>query len=276
MLGGSCKVGQPVPVWETDDGHALLWSTVEDNVGFGIPEEEWLRMERDLDPATKEQQLRGAFLEPADAFFTPSDQIDKAFRKTLPADQPPKPGHRYVIFWDPSDTTDPAVAIVLDVTTKPWVGVHFKYFEKPPGETRLLMEMFALHALYNGAELKLAPGTPRPMVLTGFDETSMGGAMLRRALADLSPKRGINLAGPSVKRNLLTNLRSALNRGDLLLPAAWTEVRREVLNYKLPDDKIRQDCVMALAGATELAARGVGDAHRPAQISARVAPRWRY
>lgn len=254
-LGGSCKIGEPIPIWETDDRWILIWSTVEDNVGFGISEEEWHRMERDLDPATKEQQLRGAFLEPAEAYFVPSTQIAKAFRK-LPDYQEPLPGHLYVISWDPSATTDPTVAIVLDVTKKPWKGVAFKYWPKPQGETKLLMEIFALHALYNGGGMKLRPGQRRPSAMTVIDGTSMGGALLAQAISGLAPRRIFNLAGPTTKKVALTNLRAALNRGELFLPDSWTVVRREVLTYKLPDDKIKQDTVMALLGAADTAAKG--------------------
>lgn len=255
LLGGSCKVGEPPPVWTTDDRWALVWSTVEDNVGFGISEEEWKRMERDLDPATKEQQLRGAFLEPAEAYFVPTAQIAKAFRR-LPDYEEPIPGHLYVISWDPSATTDPTVAIVLDVTRKPWKGVAFKYWLKPQGETQLLMEIYSLHALYNGGGMRLRPGQRRPSAMTVIDGTSMGGALLAQAISSLSPRRIFNLAGPSTKRVALTNLRAALNGGDLILPESWTIARRELLTYKLPDEKIRQDTVMALLGAADTAAKG--------------------
>jgi hypothetical protein len=48
-------------------------------------------MERDLDPATKEQQLRGAFLEPQDAFFVPSSIIDQG----LPVDDARRAAPQY-------------------------------------------------------------------------------------------------------------------------------------------------------------------------------------
>lgn len=254
-VGGSHKVGDLPMMWTTPDHWSLVWSTVEDNIGFGISPDEAARMERDLDPATKEQQLRGAFLEPADAFFVPAAPILEAFRLGLPEDARPEPGHRYVIGWDPSASSDPTVAVVLDATKEPWKGVHFRYFPRPPGEQRLLMEMFALHALYNGAGMELLPHEQPPTAITVYDETSMGGAMLRQSLSGLSPKRGTNLAGSSVKVKLLTNLRAALSTGRLQLPRAWTQMMREVLNYKLPDDKIRQDCVMALTLAADVAAR---------------------
>lgn len=256
LLGGSAVCGEPLPMWENEQDWGLVWSTVADNIGFGIRAEEAARMERDLDPATKEQQLRGAFLEPAEAFFVPSAIIDQAFRKGLPDEVEPKVGHKYVISWDPSQTTDPTVVIVIDVTRKPWVGVYFRRYEKPLGETGLLTEIFKLHAYYNGGSTERMLHQKPPRALTVFDSTSMGGAMIAASLQKLSPRKALNLAGPNAKRIGLTDLRTALNTGVLLLPASWLRVRREVLTYKLPDDKIQQDCVMTLLGNVSVASKG--------------------
>lgn len=260
LVGGSCGPGEALPIWISHDGtKALVWSTVADNIGFGIPPEEAARMERDLDPATKEQQLRGAFLEPAEAYFVPSSFVTEAFRKDLPDDEGPIPGHRYVIGWDPSSASDPTVGIVLDVTERVWRGVHFRYYPKPIGDSKLLMEIYALHALYNSNGAK---------AITAFDETSMGGAMLRQALQGLSPKKGVNFAGLSKKREMLTNLRAVINQKLIAFPADWTRLQRELLSYKLPDDKIVQDAVMATVVAAHVAAasslRAASTPFRPA------------
>jgi len=269
-LGGSCHLGDLVPIWENGERWALVWSTVEDNVGFGISPEEAARMEASLDESTKEQQLRGAFLEPAEAFFVPSSKVIDAFRD-LPEASMPLPGHSYVVGWDPSASTDPTAVVVLDVTDRPWRGVYFRHYSKPLGETKLLNEIFALHALYSGGGMDLRPWERRPKAITVFDETSMGGAMLRQQLARLSPKKGINLAGPSTKMNLLTNLRASINQGSLIMPKAWTQMLRELLNYRLPDDKIHQDSCMALVCAAEVAARGFSGAmSAPFRPSGRV------
>jgi hypothetical protein len=256
LLGGSAACGEPLPIWENESQWALVWSTIADNVGYGINPDEAARMERDLDPATKEQQLRGAFLEPAEAYFVPSSQIDKAFRRDLPEEVGPKVNHKYVISWDPSQTTDPTVVIVLDVTKRPWTGVYFRRYEKPLGEALLLTEIFKLHAYYNGGSTPRKLHQRPPQAITVFDSTSMGGAMLASSLRKLTPKKALNLAGPNTKRVGLTDLRAALNTGQLLLPAKWMRVRREVLTYKLPDDKIAQDCVMTLLGNVSVAASG--------------------
>jgi hypothetical protein len=248
LIGGSVRPGELLPIWVTPDGkRALVWSTVEDNIGFGIPREEADRMEATLDPATKEQNLRGAFLEPAEAYFVPSVYVTDAFIKGLPQDMQPEEGHQYVIAWDPSSSSDPSVGIVIDVTEEPWSGVHFRYYPKPIGDTKLLIEIYSLHALYNSGGAT---------AITGYDETSMGGAMIKQSLQGLYPKKGVNFAGVGKKRDLLTNLRAVINAGKLVFPASWTVLERELLNYKLPDDKIKQDAVMATLIAAEIAQKG--------------------
>lgn len=243
-------------VWLSDDGWALVQSTVSDNEGFGLDSSEVERMERDLDPDTKEQQLRGAFLEPSDAFFVPTGEILRAFRPeiTLHEEAKGQPGHTYIVFWDPSVAMDPTAAYVLDVTKKPWRVVHEVWERRPRGINSLLPAMFGLHTMYGSGENTLS-GTSR--VLTGYDETGMGGKIIAQQLSTLRPKRGIDFSGSTkAKLDVLANLRAALLSGDLLIPEVLVGLRRELLNYRLDDKDIQQDRVMALAGAAWLAARG--------------------
>jgi len=248
--------------WENKDS-ALCWSHVTDNVGFGISQQEVERMEANLDPATKEQQLRGAFLEPAEAFFTPTESMVKAFKEDLLDVEMPKSGHVYAIFWDPSVSSDPTACIVLDVTEKTWRGVNFKHYLKPPPFTQLISDIHAMHALYNSDGARAT---------TGFDSTSMGGAIVRQSLSGLHPQRPINFGGPTTKITSLTNLRAALVERRIILPATWYRLKREILNYRLKDDKIAQDSVMALVGVCDMASRGVGGTQRSKiDVSGRVA-----
>ena len=260
ILDNSVETG--IRVWESSSRRmALCWSHVQDNVGYGLTQEEVDFMEEDVDPATKEQQLRGAFLEPKDAFFVPIPQIQEAFQSRLPDRQKPMLNHKYVIFWDISVQSDPTVVIILDTTRKPYVGVYFQRWEKPMGIGPLLEEMYRLHAEWNTR----APGDTdptgfAPRAITGFDSTSMGGALVRQMLTRLSPKHPLNFAGNKVKLNALTNLRASLSRKEILLPSSWTRLMREILGYRLEDQKIVQDCVMATAGAAHIAITGFSGA----------------
>jgi hypothetical protein len=247
-------------VWEAPAQRwALVWSYITDNVGYGLTQEDVDFMEEDVDPATKEQQLRGAFLEPVDAFFVPSQNILESWIPGLTGRQGPQNNHRYVIFWDPSVSSDPTVCIVLDVTRKPWKGVWMKRWEKPMSANTLLEEMLKVHQHWNTAPNR--KGFP-PRAITGFDATSMGGKILTQQLEAMAPKRPLNFGGGKVKLNALTNMRAALSRHDIWLPADWLRLQREVLSYRLDDKKLVQDCVMALAGALYIAAQGFSGAQR--------------
>jgi len=261
-------------VWVNESG-VVCWSIVDDNVGFGLTRGEVDRMEANLDETTREQQLRGAFLEPAEAFFVPSAAVLKAFRKDLPELALPLAGHSYVIMWDPSVAADPTACVVLDVTADPWRGVALKHHKKPLSITELISEMYALHALFNS---KTDPKglKARSRAITGFDSTSMGGKIVQQLVASIHPQRPINFGGPSAKLTMLTNLRAALVKGQLILPDKWMPAKREILNYRLKDDKIANDIVSALAGATGIASRwGRGAASRRFDVSSSVSQsRW--
>jgi hypothetical protein len=252
----------------------LTFSTIADNVGFGVTQEFVDRMEETLDAATKEAQLRGAFLNPAEAFFVPSDRILKAFTARLPNEMMPKPGHRYVIFWDPSVSSDPTACIILDVTKKPWVGVRMVHERKPRGTDRLLIDIWQTHTFFNAARDDIGRTS---WAITGFDATGMGGQMIRQSLKGLTPVKAINFAGTSkIKRDAFMNLKTAILQGQLLIPDSWTPVKREVLNYRLDDESIQQDLVFALAGAVLVAGQNSGILQAPFDPSTRVAPSyWR-
>ena len=246
-------------VWISHDGWALVYSVVSDNEGYGLESTEIERMERDLDPATKEQQLRGAFLEPSDAFFLPITDILKAFKPGMDLDGTALPGHVYIIFWDPSVSMDPTAGYVLDVTGKRWKVVREIYYRTPRGINSLIPEMYGQHQMYGTAENEFMG---QSKVLTGYDETGFGGKIIGQSLAGLTPKRGLDFAGTSkTKLDVLMNLKAALlpdkdGNTQLEIPEELVGLKREILNYRLVDKDIQQDRVMALGGAAWLAARG--------------------
>jgi hypothetical protein len=240
-------------VWTTDDGQAVVLSTVADNVGYGLLAEEVERKERELDPATKEQQLRGAFLEPSEAFFVPQADIRKAFR---PINEyvAPMAGHVYIIFWDPSIASDPMAGYVLDVTRKPWRLVQEVYERKPSGFASLISQMYGIHAQRASAFDQIRG---KSAALTGYDETGMGGKIIAESLSGITPRRGLDFSGLGrIKMDVLVNLRAALLRGDILMPDGLHGLKRELLSYRLDDKRILNDRVIALAGAAWLASKG--------------------
>ena len=245
--------GAPMEMCWRKGADYLVWATIQDNVGYGYDQAAVDAMEKDLDESTKEQQLRGAFLEPAEAFFVPQQTILDCFKHDLPDEVAPVHGHQYAVFWDPSVSSDPTSCIVLDVTNPElWEGVYHRWYQKPMGITQLINEITAVHNLYNGFVASDGPTAPSTAV-TGFDATSMGGSIVKQLLSHLYPKRPVNFGGPSLKLTALTDLRALMTKGTIVLPASWTKVRQEVMNYRLKDDKIRQDNVMALMGASVVA-----------------------
>ena len=229
---------------------ALIRSDIYDNVGYGITAEEAEYQERTQDPATREAKLRGAILFPAEAFFTPPTAILQAWVPNLRARERPTAGHRYAIFWDVSVASDPTVLIVLDITRKPWRAVRFRRWERPMGTDSLLQAMEAEHRFWSSGSANEAV---RPWAITGFDATAMGGAMFNDLLRSIRPRLPVNFGGPKAKTQMLTNLRTMMARRELVWPSDWLVLKKEIMGYRLDDKHIRQDAVMAAAGAVETA-----------------------
>lgn len=275
FLGRSLKTSDKT--WESEEQQVcVVWSTIDDNVGYGFTQEEVDFLEQDIDPATKDQQLRGAFLEPQDAFFVPVSDIEKAFI-TLPAEEDPKNDHRYIIFWDVSIASDPTVCVVLDVTKEIYKGVYYRRYEKPLPFRELLAEIRRIHFFYSTPDhTRIGRG---PICITGFDASSMGGVAVRQELEDLNNLRPLVMSGSSrQKQEILINLRKALSTRKLLLPNKWTRAKTEILSYREKDDKLQQDSVMALAGAIKVAAASNFGPARPVPFSSnnRLPRRWTY
>lgn len=241
--------------WESEEQKVyVVWSHVSDNIGYGYDQEAVDYLEEENDP-TKEQQLRGQFLEPQDAFFVPLLDIEAAF-VAIPNEVDPHNNHSYIIFWDVSVASDPTVCVVLDVTNEPFRGVYYRRWEKPLPFRELLSEMRRVHAHYS-TPIRTMPGRP-PVAITGFDASSMGGVAVRQELADLHPIRPLTMSGSSrLKQEMLINLRKALSNKRLLLPKGWTQAQREILSYREKDEKLKQDSVMALVGAIKISGSGL-------------------
>lgn len=253
VLNNSLETGERQ--WESTERRlSLVWSHMSDNIGYGFSQDDADFMELDVDPATKEQQLRGAFLEPQDAFFVPVSDIEKAFRP-MPDEMEPANNKQYVIFWDVSIASDPTVCVILDVSSEPFKGVYYRRWEKPMPFRELITEMTRLHYYYSTPQ-RYKPGRA-PKVITGFDASSMGGVAVRQELSGITPVRAVSMSGSSrMKTEMLINLRTMLATRTLILPDKWTQMKREILSYRRDDDKLQQDSVMALVGAAKIAQAG--------------------
>lgn len=244
--------------WENRERRlSLVWSHITDNIGYGFSAEDAEFMELDVDEATKEQQLRGAFLEPQDAFFTPARSIEPAFR-SLPEEAQPQNDHSYVIFWDVSLSSDPTVCIVIDVTQQPYKGVYFRRWAKPMAFRELVSEMQRIHWYWQTPQRGRSGRAPR--AITGFDASSMGGVAVKQELRDLHPIRPVNMSGSAkTKTDMLLNARTYLATGRLYIPQAWVQLKKELFSYRRDDERLQQDSVMALVGAVKVASMEFGE-----------------
>lgn len=236
---------------------ALVWSHISDNVGYGFSAEDASFMEIDVDAETKEQQLRGAFLEPRDAFFTPASAIEPSFAN-IPDEVPPQNDHKYIIFWDISLKNDATVCVVIDVTNKPHRGVYYRHWAKPMAFRELISEMNRIHDYYNSYDNRRG-GKPA-VAITGFDASSMGGVAVTQELG-IRNSMPLNMSGSArLKTEMLINLRTYLSTNRLVVPKTWIQLKQEIFSYRREDEKIKQDSVMALTGAVRIAQLHYGDA----------------
>lgn len=145
---------------------------------------------------------------------------------------------RYVKAWDmagPGPNADAVVGIVLDVTEPTWdvVGFIYNRGETYPVSARRIE---AVHEAY-----------PGPTVI----EDNESGAAVRSFLN--IPAEGYNGAHgqrvtPQMKAVMIDEVGVALAYQVLKWnPQECAQLDREVRRYKLPDEGIEQDCVMALA-----------------------------
>lgn len=251
--------------WENKERRiSLVWSHITDNVGYGFSEEDAEFMEMDVDETTKEQQLRGAFLNPQDAFFTPPESIETAFR-SIPDEVSPQNEHEYAIFWDVALSSDPTVCIVIDKTNRPYRGVYFRRWQKSMSFRELVSEMERTHWYYSTQDRNRIGKAPR--AITGFDASSMGGVAVQQELT-IPNMVAMNMSGSSkMKTQNLLNARTYLSSGRLLLPKGWVQLKKEIFSYRRDDDKLVQDSVMALTGAVKLIEMAGSGSSRSAPFS---------
>lgn len=240
--------GNPANPYRMPKKLSLRMST-RDNVGYGITPQQFEDMKAGLDPRLWPQNLDGEFIEAIDSYFN-ADTVNALFDDSLPDEQPPVAGHRYAQGCDPGISHDATWGLVLDITSRPWVGVRAIRSggrQSIPAVVNMIREG---HLLYSSDGARCT---------TIIDETGMGGKMYRQEFSIIRPLRTFDFAGTKAKKlNLLSNLKAVIDAGNLRLPrkgAYWQMVRRQLLGYKLDDKKIEQDAVMTLAMAVHHASR---------------------
>lgn len=232
------------------------------------------------DPKLREQVLYGAFVSDSGMAFT-QDQLDQCFQEGLPAHVDRVDGHRYVQAWDLGRRTDYTVGVTFDVTNPDrWVMVDFIRLNKVPWEH--IYELIRRKSVEYGVQMPV------------IDATGPQGDVIEEELT----KRGvfvdpIKTETLQAKTDLLNTLQTAMDHrrrtvgvrvaldeagfprqvpdmepvgadwGLLRMPPI-PQLLDEFGGYELKDQKLVQDCVMAVALA-------VGSAYDGANLDRPVA-----
>jgi len=221
--------------------------STRDNVGFGLSAADFEAILRQQDEYLVPQNIDGHFIEGRTAFFS-SASVEAAFEASLPPEAAPEAQHRYVQAVDPGLAHDATAVVTLDYSQRPWRGVRVKRMsghQKLPGIVNMVREG---HLLYSQGSFST----------TIVDSTGLGGKLFKQEFSVIKPLRTFDFAGTKAKKlELLSDLKAAVDRGDLKLPRGgiWETVRRQLLGYKLDDKNIEQDFVMSLAMGVRHASR---------------------
>jgi len=239
--------GNPENIQRDAKTIAMRLST-RDNVGYGITQENFDDLVRTMPEYLVPQNIDGFFIEAKEAYFH-APTVEAMFSDDLPAEGPPIKGHRYSHGVDPGIQSDATGAIVIDFTALPWRGVRIRKRggrQALPAVVNMVRESHLLYSQDGG------------FCTTIVDSTAMGGKLFRQEFSIIRPLREYDFGGAKGKKlELLSDLKAAIDRGNLKLPktGTWSELRRQILGYKLDDKKLETDLLMALALAVRHATR---------------------
>ena len=222
--------------------------STRENIGYGLTQENYDAIVRQQAEYLIPQNIDGMFIEAREAFFH-APTVEAIFDTEMEPEAAPVKGHRYVQGVDPGIASDATWAITLDYSERPWQGVRARKRGGRQSLPAIVNMVREGHLLY---------GSEGAFCASVVDNTGLGGKLFQQEFSIIKPLRTFDFAGTKAKKlNLLSDLKAIIDRGDLHLPrsAAWLEVRRQLLGYKLDDRKIEQDAVMALAMAVRHASR---------------------
>jgi len=177
-------------------------------------------------PMTEEDALAGE----GDYYFN-EKELDRAAEETL-GPCAGVPGRSYVQSWDIGRHRDAAVGTILDVTGSVCDVVKFMRFRELP-YPMLQREIEEVHHEYGG--------------LTVIEKNSAGEAVLENLEIPEDEAIGFNTTNKS-KPVILAGLKIGFQKELVRYDAAeWPQLDQELRGYRLPDDDVVQDSVIALA-----------------------------
>src|SRR3990167_2079647 len=161
------------------------------------------------------QNIDGEFIEAVDAHFN-ATTVEASFIDDLPPETLVEKGHRYAQGVDLGISSDATGALVLDYTKRPWTGVRLT--KKSGRQT--------IPAVVNMVNEGRMLYQQEAFCTTVVDATGMGGKMFMQEFSGIKPLRAFDFAGTKSKKlELLADLKTAIDRGDLRLPRSgnWRE-----------------------------------------------------
>lgn len=208
-----------------------------------LPEDDIRARDRLLasaDPKVRMQVLEGEFVDFSGLAFT-RDQRDNAFDPSLHMHVPYTEGRRYVVAADLGRKTDFTVAIVLDITSRPWTLVRYVRLNKVAWE--------AIYETLDNVRKEYDCNLIR------IDATGPGGDVIEEEMTKRKiPVEGFKTSTGASKLDLINGLQAALDDGR---QQVTTEVfedehgnRHEVPIMQLPGDGnwglLRLPCITQL------------------------------
>lgn len=229
-----------------------------------LPKETIESFERIMDPTMKEQVIRGDFVQSGEKYFG-FDRIQHAVDPNLEVREYGDPTRKYITGVDfaggGSQWADHTVVITIDYTDKPWQVVYFKRVHGSEMPIPMQYQMVR----------EVKERFPGHLII---DSSALGG---KNAMAFLSDTQPISAdfkpqGNSNYKGEMLAALKVVFDGGDdpifrrtrekidnkwVDAVENWGLIRlpnipiliRELQNYKLEDQKLSTDCVMALGMA---------------------------
>ena len=229
-----------------------------------LPKIDIQEVERIADPNMREQIINGEYVEIGDKYFG-FDRIQNCVDESLVLREYAEPGHIYITSADfaggESAWADFTVIMTIDYTKEPYTIAGFKRFKG--GDVPIPMQYRLVEEIVQAFGSKLI-----------IDSSALGGKNAAAFLSHLNPIT--QEYGPTksstLKADMLATLKIALDGGQSttrkrereMIGGVWEEKQNEwgllripnipsiiseLQNYKVDDEKIKTDTVMALAMA---------------------------
>jgi hypothetical protein len=226
-----------------DDRAVWVRMSTRDNIGYGLDERLFEELLRSIPPSLVKQNIDGEFVQDVGAYFS-QQSVTQSFVNEATSQH--QDGDRYVVGCDPALTYDDAWIIVARVRKDKIEVCEIKRFSSDRSMLLLVDEISRLVYLYRSLSRNIVPCI--------IDSTSFGGHAFGEALQHLGDSlHQYTFNSIAKKRDILTSLRLALDDNKIIVSNSLDHadtLRRQLISYRLDDQKLQQDGVITLAMIT--------------------------